>query len=203
MMRPVACTNTGGPLCCLGAAARASSAWVALLLELGGRKETEGAWKVAAARRDGRSEAHTASCCRRVRRPAAAALPRMSGRQGDRLLAGLQVGAGRAGPASDSVAAGAMPPLRAAGRPSERGRPAAQRLGAGALSRRGLGGGCDGATTRGGAGGGWVARRAEEGRLGGAGGPGCAAHPASNHGPQAGRARSRRSQTARRGALKP
>lgn len=91
MMRPVACTNTGGPLCCLGMLLWCLACWSAggrAGLE-GGRKETAGAWNVAAFRREGRPAAHTTAACRRLRRcrlAVAAGRPNAaSGRQGDRL----------------------------------------------------------------------------------------------------------------------
>lgn len=88
-MRPVACTNTGGPVDGLGAAVRVGCSAGRVLLA-GGRKDTEGAWKVAAERREGRegraAEQVTTAAWRRVRRLAAAAgrhSCRASGRQGD------------------------------------------------------------------------------------------------------------------------
>ena len=59
------------------------------LLLAGGRKETEGAWKVAAATREGRAAEHTASCWRRALLLLAATGPlrcRATGHQGDWLL---------------------------------------------------------------------------------------------------------------------
>lgn len=46
----------------MGAAARAPLVWSPLLV-LGGRKETDGAWKVAAASREGRAAGLAAGCC--------------------------------------------------------------------------------------------------------------------------------------------
>lgn len=120
-MRPVALTNTGGPVCCLGAAARAPSA-LSALLGLGGRNETDGAWKVAAASREGREADLAARCCGRVRPPAAAGcwqrrLPLSSLHTDD--LAGMLQGPGRppgAGqPREEGTrdnAAAMVPPLR-------------------------------------------------------------------------------------------
>lgn len=97
-MRPVACTNTGGPMFLGVLVWMGFSGGGRTALE-GGRKETEGAWKVAAAARVGRGcaaeeQVTSTAACRRERRLADAAAaptgrrPRAgraaaSGRQGD------------------------------------------------------------------------------------------------------------------------